>query len=92
MILAFLFSCSSTANRNLEADNMFREWEVDVKGVLREGSNELKILFHSPVNTGIEKYDNYPHRLETSDNDLAKIGQVPGEKAMGLERESRRRE
>jgi len=66
----------------LEADNMFREWEVDVKGVLREGSNELEIMFHSPINTGIEKYDNYPHRLETSDNDLAKIGQVPGEKAV----------
>ena len=66
----------------LKADNMFREWEVDVKGVLREGSNELEILFYSPVNTGIEKYDNYPHRLETSDNDLAKIGQVPGEKAV----------
>ncbi len=67
----------------LKADNMFREWEVDVKGIIREGSNELKILFHSPIKTGIEKYDNYPHRLETSDNDLAKIGQVPGEKAVG---------
>ena len=64
----------------LKADNMFREWEVDVKGVLREGSNELKILFHSPVNTGIKKFDNYPHRVETSFVDLAKIGQVPGEK------------
>ncbi len=64
----------------LETDNMFREWEVDVKGILQSGSNELKILFHSPIQTGIEKYDNYPHRLETADNDLAKIGQVPGEK------------
>ena len=66
----------------LEADNMFREWEVDVKDILQTGSNELRILFHSPVNTGLEKYDNYPHRLETSDNDLARIGQVPGEKAV----------
>ena len=64
----------------LKADNMFREWEVDVKDIIREGSNELKILFHSPINTGLEKYDNYPHRLETSDNDLADIGQVPGGK------------
>ncbi len=64
----------------LVADNMFRVWEVDVKGVLQAGSNELKIEFHSPVNTGIEKYDNYPHRVETAFIDLAKIGQVPGEK------------
>lgn len=67
----------------LKADNMFREWEVDVKGIIREGSNELKILFHSPINTGIDKYDNYPHRLETTEYDLAKIGEVPGEKAIG---------
>jgi len=53
---------------------------VDVKNILRSGSNELKVLFHSPMNTGLEKYDNYPHRLETSNNDLAKIGQVPGKK------------
>lgn len=66
----------------LEADNMFREWEVDVKNTLQPGSNELKILFHSPVNTALDKYDNYPHRILTSDNDLAKIGQVPGEKAV----------
>ncbi|MFO7669200.1 MAG: glycoside hydrolase family 2 protein [Bacteroidales bacterium] len=64
----------------LETDNMFRDWEVDVKEILLPGSNELKVLLHSPVLRGIELYDNYPHRLETSDNDLAKIGQVPGEK------------
>ncbi|MDX2430297.1 MAG: glycoside hydrolase family 2 TIM barrel-domain containing protein, partial [Bacteroides sp.] len=67
----------------LEADNMFREWEVDVKGILHPGSNELKILFHSPIKTGLEKYDNYSHRLETTEYDLAKIGEVAGEKAVG---------
>ena len=64
----------------LETDNMFREWTVDVKEFLVAGSNELKIHFHSPIRIGLEKYDNYPHRVESSPNDLAKIGQVPGEK------------
>jgi len=67
----------------LKADNMFREWEVDVKDILQAGSNELKILFHSPIKKGIEIYDHYPHRLETTVYDLATIGQVPGEKRVG---------
>ncbi len=66
----------------LEADNMFRSWRVDVKGVIREGSNELKIHFHSPIKIGLEKYDNCPHRILTTDNDLAGIGQVEGGKAV----------
>lgn len=31
------------------AENMFRRWEWDVKGILREGENEIRILFGSPV-------------------------------------------
>ena len=30
-------------------ENMFRRWEWDVKNILREGSNELLIVFGSPV-------------------------------------------
>lgn len=32
-----------------ETDNMFRQYRWDVKGLLREGENELVILFRSPV-------------------------------------------
>jgi beta-mannosidase len=32
-----------------ETDNMFRQYTWDVKPLLREGENELVILFHSPV-------------------------------------------
>jgi len=60
----------------LEADNMFREWSVEVKKVLKPGSNTLRIYFHSPIKVGLGKYDNYPHRVESSGNDLAEIGQV----------------
>jgi beta-mannosidase len=33
----------------LEADNMHRTWEVDVKTHLREGENELRLAFVSPI-------------------------------------------
>ncbi|SMO81307.1 beta-mannosidase [Saccharicrinis carchari] len=64
----------------LVADNMFRGWTVDVKQYLNPGDNELKIYFHSPIKVGLEKYDNYPHVVHSSPNDLAEIGQVPGNK------------
>lgn len=31
------------------ADNMFRRWEWDVKGLLRQGENELRMVFGSPL-------------------------------------------
>jgi beta-mannosidase len=31
------------------AENMFRRWEWNVKGILHQGENELRILFSSPV-------------------------------------------
>jgi beta-mannosidase len=34
----------------LEADNMFRRWQVDVQSHLRAGGNELLVCFQSPVN------------------------------------------
>ena len=68
----------------LEADNMFRGWEVDVKGAVKEGSNELKVYFHSPIKIGLDKYDNYPHEVHSSGNDLAEIGQVPGDKRVSV--------
>jgi beta-mannosidase len=68
---------SLNGRKILEANNMFREWTVDVKARLKAGPNTLRIYFHSPIKTGIEKYDNYPHRVETSFVDLAEIGQVP---------------
>ena len=36
----------------LSADNMFREWLVDVKPQLKTGANELRILFRSPIVEG----------------------------------------
>jgi len=64
----------------LKADNMFRGWEVDCKAHLKNGENTLRIYFHSPIKVGVDIYDNFPYIVQSSANDLAKIGQVPGEK------------
>jgi beta-mannosidase len=64
----------------LEADNMFRTWEVNVKSHLKEGENSLRIYFHSPIKIGLDIFDNYPHEVHSSGNDLSEIGQVPGNK------------
>jgi len=38
----------------LVADNMFREWRVDVKPILHLGLNVLRVYFHSPIMKGLE--------------------------------------
>jgi beta-mannosidase len=43
----------------LTTDNMFREWSTDVKKILVEGNNTLRILFHSPVVMGILSRDKF---------------------------------
>ena len=68
----------------LSADNMFREWIVSVKDALKEGENELHIVFHSPITEGIKKYDAQGYVIPVSDNDLAKIGQVEDGKMVSI--------
>ena len=46
----------------LSADNMFRKWEVDVKGILQK-NNELKIHFESTVKIEKVKGDPLPADL-----------------------------
>jgi beta-mannosidase len=38
----------------IQADNMFREWESNIKSLAKEGENHLKIYFHSPIQKGLE--------------------------------------
>ncbi len=56
----------------LFADNMFREWDIEVKENLKEGENELKIVFQSPITYNQEKVENYPFVLP-SGNETAGI-------------------
>jgi beta-mannosidase len=68
----------------LSADNMFREWDANVKELLKEGNNELHIVFRSPIVEGIKKYDAQGYVIPVSDNDLAKIGKVEGDKMVSI--------
>ncbi|MFQ5690404.1 MAG: glycoside hydrolase family 2 protein [Gemmatimonadota bacterium] len=47
----------------LRADNMFRRWEVEVKGRLRPDSNELRVRFRSPVRAALPALRALPYRL-----------------------------
>src|SRR5665648_176043 len=68
----------------LSADNMFREWLVDVKPQLKDGANELRILFRSPIVEGLKKYDANDYIIPVSPNDLAEIGKVEGNKMVSV--------
>ncbi|CAL2065531.1 beta-mannosidase [Tenacibaculum sp. 190524A05c] len=68
----------------LTTDNMFRRYKVDVKSILKEGDNTLKVVLESPITKGIEKYDAIDYQIEVSDNDLAEIGKVEGKKKVSV--------
>jgi len=68
----------------LSADNMFREWLVDVKPQVKEGANELRILFRSPIVEGLKKYDANGYVIPVSDNDQAVNGEVEGGKMVSV--------
>jgi len=41
----------------LSADNMFRTWKADVKKHLKQGENQVRILFKSPIVIGLQKQE-----------------------------------
>ena len=49
--------------RVLAADNAFRTWRVPVQQQLRPGRNELRVVFHSPINALLPKVQAMPHKL-----------------------------
>lgn len=57
----------------LKADNMFREWTVPVKTLLKKDGNELRIYFHSPIKVDLPKFDALKYPLE-SGNDQSENG------------------
>jgi len=67
----------------LSTNNMFREWQIDVKEVLNEGENELRIVLKSPLKKGLEKYDANEFVYPGAENDQAERGQVEGTRKAG---------
>lgn len=68
----------------LSTDNMFRTYELEIEEHLKAGTNKLRIVFASPIRRGIEKHDSIDYKIPVSNNDLAKIGQVEGEKLVSI--------
>lgn len=68
----------------LSADNMFREWTVDVKKYLKVGKNKLKIEFKSPIREGLKFYDANGFVYPGAENDQAKLGQVEENKRVSI--------
>lgn len=64
------------------ADNMHREWYYDCSFLLKKGSNELRIYFHSPVKKGIPLHDSLQYKLPAI-NDHSEIGGV-GDKKLSV--------
>lgn len=63
----------------LKADNMFREWLVECKNLLKPGKNKLRIYFHSPINIGLEKLQEHGYALPAS-NDQSENGELEDKK------------
>ena len=49
-------------NLILQADNMFCEWKISCKQILRPGKNELKIIFHSASKKSKRLYEKHPYK------------------------------
>ncbi len=47
----------------LSADNMFREWRVQCKGLLKEKDNHLRIYFNNVFKINMPKWEKAPFRL-----------------------------
>ena len=47
----------------LEANNMFRKWNISAKSNLKKDNNHLKIIFHSAVKKGKEEAKKLPYTL-----------------------------
>ena len=52
------------------ADNMFIPWKADCKEVLKEGENELRVVFSSAVKKGLEKMKTLSYILPVSNEQV----------------------
>ena len=59
----------------LKADNMFRQWEVPVKKLLKPQGNKLSIYFHSPVKVDMPKFESLPFQYDAG-NDQSQNGGI----------------
>ncbi|WP_090119630.1 beta-mannosidase [Lutibacter oricola] len=58
----------------LKTENMFIGYTTDCKQYLKEGNNELKILFDSPIKIGLKKRAKLGYQLPNAVNDQSENG------------------
>ncbi|MFA9391320.1 MAG: glycoside hydrolase family 2 protein [Prolixibacteraceae bacterium] len=63
----------------LQADNMFREWEVDIREIAKTGENQLRIYFHSPIQKGLELLEKQGYGFPAN-NDQSENGELGDKK------------
>lgn len=64
-------------------DNMFRSWSFPVKSLLREGTNTVRVTFHSALRKGAELLEAYGRSLP-ADNDGSAIKVSPFVRKAGV--------
>ncbi|KGE19298.1 beta-mannosidase [Paenibacillus wynnii] len=57
----------------LSADNMFKEWKLNVKGLLKTGENEIRVKFRSVVTEDLPKLEQLGYALPAA-NDQSELG------------------
>jgi len=72
----------------LQANNMFVNWVVECKNKLREGNNEIRIVFYSPITKGLEKRENLPYLLPGAENDQSELGGLGNKKVCVFSRKA----
>lgn len=55
------------------ADNMFRQWTADIKTLVKNKNNVLRVYFHSPIKVDMPKWDALPYQYEAT-NDQSENG------------------
>ncbi|MEI2285039.1 beta-mannosidase [Paenibacillus polysaccharolyticus] len=66
----------------LSADNMFRVWKADVKALVKEQGNMLRIHFRSPIQEDLPKLEKLGYALPAS-NDQSDVGGL-GDKRVSI--------
>ena len=66
----------------LSADNMFRSWRIDLKDRLVSGSNQIRIVFRSPIQEDLPKLAKLGYALPAT-NDQSEVGEL-GEKKVSI--------
>ncbi len=57
----------------ITANNMFREWKADIKTLVKEKGNRLRVYFHSPIKKDLPKWEALPFQYEAV-NDQSQNG------------------